>query len=264
MLLVRNYKHTAHHFCEDIVKKQTLKATAFVLVTGLLLAVALPSSAEARDRSRSGGFTTDRGNSGTFSKSRSGNRGEGLHKERSITGENGRTFNRSSDSSFDRETKSFSKTVTGAKGNTRTYEGSVNDGGYQGTYETSRGKSGTFDGTVTKSEDGGWTRQGSVVNQDGKTFDRTIEGDYDRETHTLSKEITGANGKTRTYQGSVGRDEDGGVTAEKTWTSSDGDTYGRTSSYDYDKEGETLTRTLTNNQGKTRTGSVSGVSGLNQ
>lgn len=66
-----------------------------------------------------------------------------------------------------------------------------------GTYTTGSGKSGTFEGSVQKNEDGSRTRNQSWTNQDGEAKQRSVNRQYDKETSTGTRTVTNPQGKTR-------------------------------------------------------------------
>lgn len=178
------------------MKSSKLLKTTALAFASIVMSTALIDNAEARDRQRSGSYTTAKGHSGTYNKSVSGNRQDGLTRNRSVTTENGKTYNRNSTGTYDRETGEFNKTTTGANGNTRTVTGTAQDGERSGSYTTNTGKSGTFKGAVERN-DGVVTRNGSWTNQDGQTYNRSATNSYNKETHTITHSVTGPGGNTR-------------------------------------------------------------------
>ncbi len=74
---------------------------------------------------------------------------------------------------------------------------------HSGTYETSNGKSGTFESTTTH-EQGRTERKGSATNQDGQTATREAVRTNDKEAGTseLTATTTGPEGKTATVSSS--------------------------------------------------------------
>ncbi len=180
--------------------KTSLPCKTMVIALAALFATAvIAESADARERNRSGGgsYVTGKGKTGTYQRSVTGNRKDGLTRSQSITTESGKTYNRSTTGTYDKETGAFNKTVTGPKGNTRTYTGTAKDGQRSGSYTTSTGKSGTFNGSVQRNEDGTVMRSGSWTNQDGETKSRNATYGYDRETNTINRSVTGPDGNTR-------------------------------------------------------------------
>jgi len=229
------------------------KASIFVMA-GLLFSVTVVDSADARERKRSGSFVTGKGKSGTFNFTTSGNRKDGITRTKSVTTGNGKTHTRSSTKKYNKETGEFSKTVTGRKGNTRTYTGTAQDGQRSGTYTTSNGKSGTFNNSVQRDGNGTVSRSKSWTNQDGVTKTKSASRTYDKETGEFNKTVTGVKGNTRTYEGvrqdgqtsgtyttSTGKsgtfeggkqkNEDGTVTRSRSWTNQDGETKNRSITY---------------------------------
>lgn len=179
--------------------QKTLKTAALALVIGLMASTAYIDTADAREKSRAGSFVTGKGKSGSYAGNRSGSFKDGgtVNRSQSVTGPNGNTKTRNTSGTYDKETGAFNKTVTGANGETRTYSGTAQDGQRTGTYTTQDGKTGTFDATVQKNEDGTYTRQGSWTNQDGATKNRSATYGYDPETGTASKTTINNQGNTR-------------------------------------------------------------------
>jgi hypothetical protein len=180
-------------------KKSLIKTMAFSIIIGLMASTACIQAAEAGERNRGGSFVTGKGKSGSYSGNRSGSYKDGgtVNRSQSVTGPNGNTKTRNTSGTYNKDTGAFNKTVTGANGKTRTYEGTAADGQRSGTYTTESGKSGTFDATVQKNEDGTFTRQGSWTNQDGETKNRSATYGYDKETGTATKTFTNNQGVTK-------------------------------------------------------------------
>lgn len=168
-----------------------------MLITALIVIIS-SGQAVARDVTRSGSYMTGKGRTGNYSSQVRGNRRDGLTRSQSITTQGGRTFNRSATTTYDRQSGAFDRSVTGANGNTRTLKGTADRGRRSGTYTTADGRSGTFSGDVLRNEDGTRTRNLSITNQDGETYNRSATNAYDRETKTLERSVTGPGGKTRT------------------------------------------------------------------
>lgn len=171
------------------------KKVGLMLMAGVIVSWVCMPVAQAGERSRNGSFVTGKGASGTYSGSVTGNLNEGRARSQSVTGQNGKAWNRSSTTTYDKETGSYNKTVTGNNGNTRTYTGTAQDGARSGTYTTDSGKSGSYESGWVKNEDGTWTKSGSVTNQDGKTWGGSATYGYDKDTNTVTKSVTGNNGK---------------------------------------------------------------------
>jgi hypothetical protein len=179
-------------------KRSFIKIASLALMIGLMSSTAFVSTADAKDRNRSGSVTTGSGKTGIYSGQKTGNLKDGVNRTQTVTGPNGQTKTRNATTTYDQETGAFNKTVTGANGQTRAYTGTAGDGQRSGTYTTGNGQSGTFEGTAQKNEDGTYTRQGSWTNQDGETKTRSVTGGYDKETDTATRTITNNQGKTRT------------------------------------------------------------------
>jgi hypothetical protein len=76
----------------------------------------------AQDGKVSGNYTTSSGNSGTFNSTIQNNDGT-VTRNGNWTSQNGQTYNRSVNSSYDKDTHTFNRSITGPNGNTR--DGSV-------------------------------------------------------------------------------------------------------------------------------------------
>ncbi len=166
-----------------------LLAALFVIISS--------GQAVARDVTRSGSYVTGKGRTGSYSSEVRGNRRDGLTRSQSITTRSGRTVNRSATTTYDRGSGTFNRSVTGANGTTRSVTGSASDGVRSGTYTTSGGRTGSFSGDLRRNDDGSLTRNLSVTNQDGETFDRSATYSYDRDTKTLQRSVTRPGGDTR-------------------------------------------------------------------
>lgn len=198
---------------------------AGILAVGILVAMAFAADAQAWERSHSGGYTTGKGRTGTFSSSASGGKGEGFKRSQSATTDSGKTYNRSasgkcsksgttanceksvtgwggktrnSTGQYDRSTGAFSGATTGENGKGGSVSGTAQDGRRTGTWTTTGGKTGTFDQTVGQSN-GVYTKSTSATNASGQTVNWNTS--YDKNTSTLTHSYTGANGKE--HSGSV-------------------------------------------------------------
>ncbi len=148
-----------------------------------------------------------------------------------------------------------------------------------GTVSGQNGRGGAYNNTISRDGQGNVTRNQSVTTNNGKTLNRNVARDYDKETGTATRTITGNNGQTRTTTGSVEngvasgtyttgngktgtfeatgtRNEDGTTTRSSTVTTQEGKVVNRSTTTGYDRETGTLNRTITNNKGKTRTGTL--------
>ncbi len=76
--------------------------------------------------------------------------------------------------------------------------GTTSEGRRSGTYTTSDGRTGNFSGEVLRNADGTRTRNLSITNREGETYDRSATYDYDRETGTLERTVTGPGASSRT------------------------------------------------------------------
>jgi hypothetical protein len=172
----------------------------------MLLVPALSGTADARGRDRSGAYTTGRGHTGTYSSNSTGHLRDGKTRDQSITTQNGKTYNRTVTGTYDKETGAFNKQAVGPHGNTRTYTGTANDGQFSGNYETSTGKSGTFDMKRSRNDDGSVTRDGTWTNKNDVTRNRSVTTDYDPETRTITRSVTGPQGNTRDGSATIAPD----------------------------------------------------------
>lgn len=163
----------------------------------LCLAIVLVGGVDAGERQRAGGFSTDRGHSGTWQTQRSGTLADGLTRQRSITGDNGRSANTSSTTRYDAATGQFSRTTSGADGRSRSVEATRQDGQTSGTWSTADGKSGTFTQQSQRADDGSLSHQVQVTNANGETVERSAGYSLDRDSGTLTRSVTGPQGNTR-------------------------------------------------------------------
>ncbi|MBB4821829.1 hypothetical protein HNP29_005242 [Pseudomonas alcaligenes] len=172
----------------------TLRNTLPHLLCLLLLCAGL---AEARERQHAGGFVTGRGQAGSWQTQRSGNLADGLTRQRSVTGADGRSASTNSTTRYDRDSGQFSRSSSGADGRGVTLEGTRTDGQSSGTWTTSDGRSGSFSQQSQRGDDG-LTRQTQVTNAAGETAQRSASYSFDRDSGTLSRSVTGNQGETRT------------------------------------------------------------------
>lgn len=193
-----------------------------IAVAAVALLSAAPAEAEAGKFSRSGKYTTGKGHSGAFKTE--GTRSKGAwSKNKTVTTEKGKVFNRgvtgaydkdtrttkrsvtgwsgkthTTESTYDRKSGAFSGTATNEKGKTLTATGTAKKGQRDGTWTGSEGKSGTYSSSLRKNGDGSYTRSNSTSVADGKTYTTSKTYSYDKETKTLNGSYTGAGGKTHT------------------------------------------------------------------
>jgi hypothetical protein len=175
------------------MKYSLLFATLFTVFT-------IANHADARDRSHSGGYVTGKGKTGTYSTTQSGKLKTGVTKNKSITTSGGKTYGHTVQQQYNKETGEFNKTVTNAKGKSVTYNGVAKGGVRSGTYTTNDGKTGTFDQTVSKS-DNGVSKTTNLTTSSGQQVGTSSVSTYDKETNTINKSVTGPKGKT--HSGSV-------------------------------------------------------------
>jgi hypothetical protein len=121
-----------------------------------------------------------------------------------------------------------------------------------GTYETSEGKSGTAEGTVTRSK-GKKTREGSVTNQDGETATRKSERLRDKETgtDTYSSTTTAPGGKTATTNSTLTKTGEGTASTTGTRTGFNGQTSTYAGTVAKTEDGRTAAGMVTGPDGKT-------------
>lgn len=118
---------------------------------------------------------------------------------------------------------------------------------HSGSYHTSGGRSGTYQGQVERSP-GATDRQGSVTTADGKTYSRSASGTYDRGTGAVNRSATGVDGRTRTAAGTYNR---GTQTYDRTVTGAKGRQAHAVTAYD--KAAKSASTTVTGPNGKTAT-----------
>lgn len=146
--------------------------------------------------SRDGNYVTSEGKTGTVQTQVSSGNG---HLTRDQTGatQDGITYSREVNSSYDKATGSFSRSVTGANGVGVTGEMGT-DGTYVGAYTTASGKAGTFSGSAARNEDGSVANSSSITTENGGTLDRSTTSSYDKEAGSLTRTISGLGGNTHT------------------------------------------------------------------
>ncbi len=207
----------------------TASKIAATAALGLLVTLAVGSQAWARNIDRGGSYQTGRDRTGAYHAHVRGDYRHGLSRQQSITTQGGRTFSRSSTASYDRDSGAFSRSVSGPRGGSRSVAGTALHGQFSGTYSTSGGRSGGFQGSTTRNEDGSLTRSGTYTNASGDS------GEF---TRTRSP------------------GEDGSLSRASSLTTPDSRTYARSVDSALDGQSRTLTRTVTGPNGEERTGSV--------
>ncbi len=147
-----------------------------------------------------------------------------------------------------------------------------------GGFSTSRGHSGSYQTTVSGQRGAGLNRQQTVTGANGKTASRSSTTQYDKASGQFNRSTTGANGATRTVQGTHtdGQNSgtytgangntgtfnqqtshaDGSASRQTEVTTANGKTLSRDASYSYDQDSNTLNRSVTGSQGNTRSGSI--------
>ncbi len=195
--------------------------TLSLLAGAVALALAAPA-ADAGERVRSGSYKTGKGHTGTY-QSRVERAPGTVKREGSITTQQGRTYTRSSSSTYDRDTGAVNRTVIGADGKTRTATGTYNKetstydrtiagpkGSVQATttydkanksatttYTGPDGKTATSTSTYNPETRG---RDTTVTGADGRTYTRSTSNAYNPETGTLTHGVTGPRGNTRSVE----------------------------------------------------------------
>jgi hypothetical protein len=168
--------------------------TVFLCFSVLLFT--LPDTLHAKDRTSSGTLTNAKGKTVKYQGVKTGNLKEGRTRNQTFTGVNGKSRTRTVQDQYNKETSTGTKTIT--RGDySRTMTGKrTGKGAWNGTYQTNNGKSGTYNTTTTKNDDGSYTRNNSWTNQDGETKSSSTTGTYDKATKTLNTTTTGPDGKT--------------------------------------------------------------------
>lgn len=169
----------------------------FIATLSCSLSLCWPGDIEAGERTRSGSYATGSGRSGSYQTQVTGTRRTGININQSITNSDGKTFNRSSVTTYDASTGTYKKQVKGSLGNVRTYNGGGTIGNREGTYSTSNGKSGTFNRTATPNGDGTVSTGTSWTNHSGVARSTSGVYGYDKETHNISGSHNGVRGNTR-------------------------------------------------------------------
>jgi len=97
--------------------------------------------------------------------------------------------------------------------------------------------------TVT---DGGFERNSTMTNPEGKTATRSISGSYDKDSKTRTRSVEGTtfSGKTYSHETSTQRTENG-YTRESEWTNPAGKSGSRSVMAEVDKEAGTMTKNIT-------------------
>lgn len=196
------------------------KTSTLVLIAGCIALATVSAAAQAgRFADREGGFAGSGGRTGSWSQHVERERGS-LSRQGSITTDQGRTFTRSKERLYDRETGSVSGSTTGFRGNTRTYEGDYDR------------ETGVYERDITGSR--------------GRTL--TATSTYDRETKTRESTYTGEQGRTATSTSA--RNDEGGRTTTLVGPRENEAT--RETSNSWDEETGTLTHSVTGPKGETR------------
>lgn len=148
-----------------------------------------------------------------------------------------------------------------------------------GSYATSGGREGSFEKNVSGNLKEGLSRQQSVTNKNGETFNRSATNTFNKKTGDFNRTVTGFNGKTREFTGIAGngqssgtytlgngqtgsfnsnnvKNENGTVTRTQNWTDANGETKTRTATGSYDPETKTYTRNVTTPSGQVHTDTI--------
>ena len=194
---------------------RSLAAPTILLLWGLSLA--LPAQA---GRLSQGTFTGQRGGSGAYSHQIDRAPGQ-VSRDTSVTGSQGRLWQRSSNASYDKATGTGQRTVTGPGGNTRTSSGSYDSADK------------TYSRTITGANDQ------SV----------TATSQYNSATHQVDTSYTGPQGQTVTAATGYDKGDHG---ADTTVTGANGQTYSRNGRNSYDSADHSLNHQDTRPGGRTR------------
>lgn len=186
--------------------KTNLQTLTLIAGAVLIATASMSVSAGPFNRSGSGSYTTSGGHSGRYDREirRTDN---GIHQEQSITTDSGRTFSRSADTSYDRESGQINRSTTGIRGQTRTSTGSIDreNRSYDRTITTSRGR--TIEGSTqldreNRSLHSTYTTEGGrSVNVDRAAND----------SHGTDTTVTGSGGRSTGWSTSNSRDPESGV-----------------------------------------------------
>jgi len=206
-----------------------------VAVVGLVMLLASSADALARERRRSGTYTGNRGNQGTFDRSVTrergqrgtsttweGQRGQGSREESSTWDQSTGTGTRSATTTRPGgRTSSRDSTITKTGEGAYTVEGTRTGLGVEtlttdksvqrtesgrsvtGTYESSAGERGAFAGSATHGE-GTVTKTGAIVTDEGKTAERSVTTSL-AEPGTVTRTVTTTDleGETHTRTGTA-------------------------------------------------------------
>lgn len=148
----------------------------------------------------------------------------------------------------------------------------------EGTFTTGQGRTGSYSTQTTGNRQDGFTKQQTITGPGGNAYNRTVEGQYDRESGQFERNVTGPRGNSRSvtgtakdgqfqgnyststgksgsFEGNRTRNEDGSVTRQNTWTNQDGQTRSREVNRSYDRDSNTVNRNVSGPRGS-RSGSV--------
>lgn len=184
----------------------------------------------AREKNRSGSYQGRKG-SGTFQRNVTRTKGQSI-KNTTWQNENGQG-NRQSEKNWDSSTGtgSYSSSTTNTAGKTINRSGTVTkneDGSFtkQGTITGTNGNTTNVESAITQNEDGSSSITKTYTGQDGNTFDinKTIQKtDTGR---TVSGDYTSSTGKSGAFESSK-TVSDGTMTKEQTLTNQDQETWQR-------------------------------------
>ena len=152
------------------------------------------------------------------SRSRSAN---SVERHKTVTGRNGRTAERTSRATVDRENRTLTRqqSATGPNGRTANRE------------------------SVTTRTDNGYQRSAVATGPNGRTVNTEANGSYDAETGwQRNRTRTGANGKTITDNATVTRDGENGLSRTRVTTGPEGQVRTRTDNASVDREAGTYSR----------------------
>ncbi|MEN7342591.1 MAG: hypothetical protein AAAFM81_06580 [Pseudomonadota bacterium] len=160
-----------------------------------------------------------------------------VERRKTVTGRNGRTAERTSRATVDRENRTLTRqqTATGPNGRTATRD------------------------SVTTRTENGYQRSAVATGPNGQTVTTEANGSYDPESGwQRNRTRTGPNGNTATDNATITRDGENGVSRTRVTTSPDGRTRTRTDNAQVDRDAGTYSRdsSITRPNGDTVTADI--------
>jgi hypothetical protein len=215
-----------------------LAAAIFCSAFALILTPATASAAEkkAKTKQHTGTYSNSKDKTGTFDKTTTKQKGV-RNSETNWTNQNGGTGNRTTQQTWDKETKTgtHAATTTLPNGKTATTQGTVKkneDGSFSNdaTRTGFNGQTQTINTTTTKTENGR-TTTGTITNPDGKTATINTTASHANGQANKNTVVTGEGGKTREKTVSTTKNPDGTTTRVIEVTGPDGITETRTETF---------------------------------